>query len=410
MAKYAKSAGGNWSAAATWSATSSAGVDNAGAPAATDDVIFDAGAISVVTVDTTTCLAKTLTCQALTNNIAFTAAKTLTVSSNVTFYAGMTLSGTGTLALSPASGSVSLTSGGVTFPGILIINGSVTYTLVDSWTVTGLFSHTSGSSIINKTSAETITCNGGMNLNSNCSGTATLVLGGGTWTGNSSSVISINIIINGTTAITISNQVSIGAATLTYTAAAGGITVTGADLCITGNATLNTNGLTWEDILLVNGSTNVTLALTSPLQCSGAFGALTKNTSVTTPTTMTMSGAYNISCGTLLLIPFYTLKIVPGITITVSTRISMSGDTSGRFPAILQSVTASSAFTLTYQGARADCGMFAVICTDVDASTSAQALENWCGGTLTRCTNITNRTVSAIGGGGVNMPRTRIGH
>jgi hypothetical protein len=38
---YAKTAGGNWSAAGTWSATGAGGVDNAGPPAATTDVIFE---------------------------------------------------------------------------------------------------------------------------------------------------------------------------------------------------------------------------------------------------------------------------------------------------------------------------------------------------------------------------------
>ena len=43
MAKYLKAAGGNWSAAATWSATGSGGADNAGAPAASDDVVLQVG-------------------------------------------------------------------------------------------------------------------------------------------------------------------------------------------------------------------------------------------------------------------------------------------------------------------------------------------------------------------------------
>ncbi len=41
MALYLKAAGGNWSAAATWSATGAAGVDSAGPPTAATDVIFE---------------------------------------------------------------------------------------------------------------------------------------------------------------------------------------------------------------------------------------------------------------------------------------------------------------------------------------------------------------------------------
>lgn len=52
---YAKAAGGNWSAAGTWSNVSSAGVDSSGPPTASDDVVFNAGSGNVSINATAVC-------------------------------------------------------------------------------------------------------------------------------------------------------------------------------------------------------------------------------------------------------------------------------------------------------------------------------------------------------------------
>lgn len=133
---FAKAAGGNWSAAGTWSTTSSAGADNSGPPTNANDVIFDSGSTGTVTVNTTTCVAKTVTCQGSGNKIAFTSGQNLTVSGSVTFFSGMTLSGTGKLTMNTTG---TLTTGGLTIPGGLAFTGtSQSYTLADNLTVTGL--------------------------------------------------------------------------------------------------------------------------------------------------------------------------------------------------------------------------------------------------------------------------------
>lgn len=84
---YAKAAGGNYSAAGTWSNVSSAGVDNSGPPTSSDDVIFDAGSGNV-TVDAAS-VAKTITCTGYTGTLTHNAF-TLTVSGSILFVAGMT--------------------------------------------------------------------------------------------------------------------------------------------------------------------------------------------------------------------------------------------------------------------------------------------------------------------------------
>ncbi len=58
--RYAKAAGGNWSTAATWSATGCAGVDSVAAPTSSDDVTIE-GCAGIVTLDTSGLTAKSVT-------------------------------------------------------------------------------------------------------------------------------------------------------------------------------------------------------------------------------------------------------------------------------------------------------------------------------------------------------------
>lgn len=103
----------------------------------------------------------------------------------------------------------------------------------------------------------------------------------------------------------------------------------------------------------------------------------------------TFAGAYNITCAYLY---GYngTLTIVSGQTITVQTgmRLGIALGSGGT----IKSSTASSAAFLNYAGLASDCKIFNYVFTDIDASGSAQIIDNWYGGTLTRCTNINNMT------------------
>ena len=127
-ARYAKTAGGNWSSANTWSATSPAGVDNAGAPTSADDAILLL-ASGNVTIDATS-VCKTLDCTTYTGTLTH-GAFTLTVSGSVTLVAGMTyapgITASTVLALA-ATGT--LTSGGKVLPKITM--GTGTFTLGDN--------------------------------------------------------------------------------------------------------------------------------------------------------------------------------------------------------------------------------------------------------------------------------------
>jgi hypothetical protein len=267
---YAKSAGGNWSAAGTWSSTSSAGSDNSGPPTASIDVIFDSGSTGNVTVDTTSCVAKTLVCQAAANSITFTSGKALAISGNITFYAGMTVSGTGNLVINAAG---------------------------------------------------TVTTNG----------------------------VSVSI-----TTFTIYGAVSV---------------------------TLDTSGTTWTNITSTNGSQTITLA--SNLSCSGTL--LDANFG-----NITFAGSGNITCGTFTrntYLTMYMVSFVSGTTLTINSSFNLSYMQ-------IKSTTATSPFYLVYNGTAANCALAGNIFTDVDASGSPFPITNWCGGTLTRCTNIVNSDMS----------------
>ena len=110
---YVKIAGGNSNDASTYSATSSAGVDNAGVPTAAIDVVMDAASATTGAY----VINATLACKTFTSatNVAGTLthnAFAMTVSGNVTFGAGMTYTplSTATLRMN-ATGTLTLAGG-----------------------------------------------------------------------------------------------------------------------------------------------------------------------------------------------------------------------------------------------------------------------------------------------------------
>lgn len=394
MAKYAKSTGGNWSSATTWSVTSSDGVDDAGAPAATDDVIFDSGSTSTVTVDTTTCLAKTLTCQDAVNSITFTAAKILKVSGNVTFFPGMTLAGDGTLAIGVATASLTLGSGNV-FPGILNTGYGIisTLTLVDDWVVTGLVKCSNSGSYDSTFNGvgRTLTCNGGLYAVTSTLvyGTALIILGGtgGTWSGGGTFYISITI---DCTSLTIGTVIW-GSTSKVLTYISGDITVTPNTTLTIGAfpETIDVSGITWQHVTIAN-TTGDPLTLLSDLNVSGTL---------TLSAILTISGNFNITCSILNRITSGAVILPAGMTLTVTDAIYLVGygGTSNPFATtnVIKSSTTSPIY-FNYLGTVENCRIFHMIFTDVDASGSSIPLYNWFGQTLTRTTNIMNISTSDI--------------
>lgn len=193
--------------------------------------------------------------------------------------------------------------------------------------------------------------------------------------------------------LTVSGNVTIGG-TLTATGN-GGITVNAAST-ITGGAafpgvltlygtagkTLTSSGTTWGTVTISTGSQTITLG--DDLTCTTL---IILNFGVTT-----FAGAHDITLGTLICSSYggTTLTLVAGQTCTVNTSLQLFAQVSSKNT--IKSGTASSDTFLHYNGTSANCSVSNMIFTDVNC---AHAIDNWYGGTLTRCNNAQFTVTSA---------------
>lgn len=123
--RYVRSAGGNYSTAATWASTSG-GTDSVAVPTSADDVFLDANS-GQLTVDATSA-AKSVNCTGYTGTLTHNAF-VWTVAGSITFVSGMTYTplATSTVTLSATN---TLTTAGKLFP-LMILNTGITTTLAD---------------------------------------------------------------------------------------------------------------------------------------------------------------------------------------------------------------------------------------------------------------------------------------
>lgn len=143
---YAKTAGGNWSDAGTWSSTSASGVDSAGPPTAADDVIFEALSGNVT-------INSAAVCRSLD-----TTSGTGSYEGTITHNAGVTLTiGDGTA----GAGNVALK-----------FNSAITYTLGNASTSAIAFVSTSATQQTITTAGKTL---GNITFNSSSNGDYALV-------------------------------------------------------------------------------------------------------------------------------------------------------------------------------------------------------------------------------------------
>lgn len=372
MAVYtAIAAGGNWNSAATWG--------GAGFPVAGDTALITAATTGTVTVNVASACA-VLNCTGSLGTLAFNA--TLTVTGGVTLGGTITANASGRLT---CTGSQTLTSNGITFPGFLTLNAG-TYTLAGNWINTKTIT-TGGAAVVNKTASETLTTNGGITTSGgNLSGTATLIFGGSGGTWNSTYGIANNINFN-CTSVTVSNG-SVNGSNQTITYTAGTITAVGT-LSIAGSPiTFNTNGMTWAGMVTAAGA--ATINLSSNLTLSGVLSMAT--------TPLTIAGAYDITMGTLLhnIANNATVTLQSGQTYTATNELRMNGHTA--YTIHYKASTPSSAFYLKYQGTAANQKVYNMTFTDADARSSSMGIFNWQGGTLTRCYGIYNVNPNHLGG------------
>jgi hypothetical protein len=374
MATYtAIAAGGNFSNPATWGGT---GVQY---PHAGDTAIVNATMTGTVTVDAASaCEVLNLTANGGTFDFS---SNTLTVGASGTgsvILGGALSATTGTLAI---SNTTTITSNAITLPCKLqsLTTASKTITLKGNLTLTGLCTITVVT-VINATGVgdgDELTLNGGISLAAILTGTTKLIIGGtgGTWTGTSTAYIGNNLDINCTTC-TFAASVSYALGTMTYVA---GTVTTGTNFYIRGGCTLNVASITFQSFL-INASAAITL-----------MGNLTSGVLYIGPSIIvSFTGAYDITSNRLRIAYGSTLSIPANKTVTIATTLYMSSLYS--YSTELNSSTPLTQANLIYLGVPNSCTVCGMIFTDINASGSAQGIDNWNGGTLTNTTNIINRT------------------
>jgi hypothetical protein len=280
---YAINGGGNWSAGGTWSTTAAKDATRTGGatqPTASDTCILDDYSGSV-TINTTSCVASVMNCTGYTGTLTFTASQILTISGNVTFSAGMTITGTGTFVIGASTTTCAFTTAGQTLTGAFTTAGTGAKTLTGNLVVNGLFTKSTTHAI--NGAGTTITCAGGATFTTGSTGTTKYIITGGTWTGGSANVAN---------PIDLQGNVTLSApriaCVLTYVS--GTITTAGSTLNIGGNSTLLTDlgGGTKITFVNITVSATATVTLSSNLTLSGLL-TLTGAT--------TMNGAFTVYLG-----------------------------------------------------------------------------------------------------------------
>lgn len=282
---YAKAAGGNWSAAGTWSNVSSAGGDSSGPPGTGDNVIFDAGSGNVTIDATANCLDVDFTGYTGTlthnNNINWN------IYGNFTMVSGMgyTANQLGSITNFLATGAKLITSGGkqVSQPRFNGVGGK--WTLQDNWTLNSTFSNITITEGELDTNGKTLT----VGILATGSGSNPVILTFG------ASTINIGLAGNANSWNMLGSNITLNAGTST-------INITGAPTtCRWGSLTYNNFSITGQTATMncTGAATFASLTLTSSA-AAGGF-TLANNISATTlvPTGTSLSNRNFIRSNTI---------------------------------------------------------------------------------------------------------------
>jgi hypothetical protein len=279
---FTNGAGGNtWGTAGNWSLGT--------VPTATDghDTTFDATSPNC-TVNASNRVCNNIDFTGYTNTITMTFQ--ITVSGNVTLDSTMGVSGSGNLQISQTS---TITSNGKVWPNNVIFANSNTKTLIGDFEISGSLTCSTSTTTINRTTSEKIIVNG-LVINGITVGTAEVLMKSGTWSGSSVTGIANNLTLDGN--ITISTNVYYRTGTLKYSS--GTITVSGSTLHLTQSTTIDTDGMSWNDLSLANsGATQTLLSDLDILGTTTITAAQTINSSGPTLNTAGIA-VNNITTGT----------------------------------------------------------------------------------------------------------------
>lgn len=367
----------NWSATVptNWAATSGS-TTKVAVPGASDDVTFDGAgngnSASVVSANITI-LSLTFTA-GYTNTVTINTGVALTIAGNFTDNTAhsWTVSGTGAMTISATS---AINSGGKTFPGPVTFSGANTKTITtNDWTITGTLTISSTTTI----TARTMNIGGGLAINASCSGTTNLILNGtGSWSGTFTLQNNLTINTAGTITIGGSNMFYNGG-TLTYTA--GSTNTSGSLLTFAASTTLNTNGITWNNITVSNSATLTVNSLFS------VAGTMTIGAGVT----LTFAGTSGITVNTLTCshTGAATITLVNTVTYTIITAFNAFNSRTGSI-LLFTSDHASNKAILILAYASTTCNVLASF-TRIDASGGRPIITF--NGTITTCINIVSQT------------------
>lgn len=356
----------NWnqtgSGTTNWSATSG-GAAGASVPGASDNVIFDGNGNSASTISATITVLSFTVVSGYTSTITHNAV--LTVAGNVTLTTGYTIAGSLAITISAAS---TITSGGQTWPNGMNFNGTNTKTLSDNLVIGGTLAINGVSTVINATTAETLTC-AGITVSQATSGTAKIILSGGTWLGTAALQNDLDIAGN----VTVSGSVAFNTKTLTYIS--GTVTTTGSTLTIAASTTLNTAGITWNNI---SNSASATLTINSLLSVGGTMTLANSNS-------ITFDGTSGFTAATVDItnISGKTLTLNDGVTYTITNAFTANTSRLASILTITSDHASNRAILTLQQGAT--CNVLANF-TRIDASAGRAILTF--NGTVTDCVNV----------------------
>ena len=257
---------------------------------------------------------------------------------------------------------------GITWNNVSTSSSGATFTLQSNFICSGTFTTSSGNVTVNRTTAETFSI-GGLNIASILGGTAEVILTGGTWSG-SGTVVS-NFTLNGNS--TISGSVSYRTGTLKYVS--GTITTTGSTLNLTFTCTLDTFGISWNNVTTSN--TLYTYTINSLLSIGGTLTIGTGGS--------TFDGTAGFICSTLLNAGtgVITISLKDGNTYTVTSSLNCYQSRTGSIVTFTSSSATVKAILTLQNGAACNC---LANFTRIDAS-QGRPIYTF-NGTITNCDNI----------------------
>jgi hypothetical protein len=302
--------GGNWNVVTTWVG----GV----VPVAADTVDFTALSGNL-TVNVTTATLAGINFTNYVGTITFNANIGVNTSVNLGT-GGYTQAGGGTFGLA-IGGTTTITSNGVSWNNLLSFFGNTaTYTLADNLNVTGNI-------VLAGTSSITFTGNilyigGNLTVSSTATtlGTTTFNFNGtGTWSYPSVGLIRNNITIDTLGTLTLSGNIYYNTGTLTYIQ--GEVIATGSTLNIALATTLNTNGMTWNNVSITSGIQT----LTSNFNCQNL-----------TNSSVTINGLFNVNVsGNLTANGITVIGTATIVLIGTGTWTATNGSNTFRIPIII---------------------------------------------------------------------------